>query len=271
LSIIAHAISEPHLLPVWLVWTGVSLLLMQAAMTGRSKLLLGWQREPLDPLIYFVPLAGAMFVLWVMVGSMWAGVYRDAGVTTPTPKQVALQAMLTPLVPMLVGLFVLLRRRQRPIVGLEWGQIRGGVLWGLLGITVALPIVWWSLQATLAFWEFLQYEHPTKHSLLLEMDRSTEWWVHAMIIAAAVVVAPVFEELLFRGLLQTSLRKISASPLLAIGLASLVFAVIHPHWQAPPIFVLSVMVGAVYEVSRNLWAAIVMHAAFNAFAIVSSS
>ena len=246
-------------------------MLMHAALAGRSKMLLGWQRERVDPLLYLVPLALVMIVLWLMVGSMWAGAYRDAGVATPTPQQVALQAMLVPLVPMLVGMFVLMRRSKRAVVGLELGQISGGVLWGLIGITVALPIVWWSLRGTLWIWEYFGYQHAAKHNLLLELDRTPEWWIRGMIVVAAVVVAPVFEELLFRGLLQTSLRKISTSPVVAIGLASLVFAVIHPHWQAPPIFVLSVFIGALYEVSRNLWAAIVMHAAFNAFAILTSA
>lgn len=246
-------------------------MLMHAAMAGRSRMLFSWQREPMDPVVYLVPLALIMLVLWLMAGTMWAGAYRDAGVTTPTPRQAAMQATFVPLVPMLVGVFVLFRRALRPVVGLEYGRISQGVLWGLIGITVALPIVWWSLKGTLWIWDYLEYQHPGKHNLLLEMERTPDWWVHVLIMVAAVVIAPVFEEVLFRGLLQTSLRKISASPIVAVGLASLVFAVIHPHWQAPPIFVLSLLIGALYEVSRNLWAAIVMHAAFNAFAILTSA
>jgi membrane protease YdiL (CAAX protease family) len=245
-------------------------MLMHAVMAGRSRMIVGWQRESADPLIYLVPLAGVMFVVWVMVGSLWSSVYRDAGVTSPTPQQIALQALCTPIIPAAIGLFVMLKRRYRPIVGLEGGQISPGVLWGLIGITIAMPLVWWSLQGTLWFWEQIGYQHPEKHGLLLEMGRSTELWVRVAIVVAAVIVAPVFEELLFRGLLQTSLRKISASPMVAILLASIVFALIHSPWQAPPIFVLSVLIGAVYEISRNLWSAIVMHAAFNAAAIVMS-
>jgi membrane protease YdiL (CAAX protease family) len=89
-------------------------------------------------------------------------------------------------------------------------------------------------------------------------------------VLAAVIVAPLFEELLFRAHLQSGLVSAFRKQLgprtarwLAIVLASLAFASIHEWWTQPIIFVLSVCIGWVYERTGNLWSAIVLHATFN--------
>jgi membrane protease YdiL (CAAX protease family) len=50
---------------------------------------------------------------------------------------------------------------------------------------------------------------------------------------------------------------------LAVVTTSAAFAVIHPIWSAPAIFLLSLCLGYVYERSGNLWACVVLHALFN--------
>jgi membrane protease YdiL (CAAX protease family) len=119
-----------------------------------------------------------------------------------------------------------------------------------------------------------------------------------LIYASAVVVAPFFEELLFRGHVQTLLgrflrgvivplpRLAAASPgepvlsyesaadrslrdeatarWLAILITSALFALVHEAlWMMPPIFLLSICLGYVYERTGSLWAAIVVHTMFN--------
>jgi membrane protease YdiL (CAAX protease family) len=50
---------------------------------------------------------------------------------------------------------------------------------------------------------------------------------------------------------------------LAVVITSVIFAVVHPLWMAPLIFVLSICLGYAYERTGNLWVPIVMHALFN--------
>jgi membrane protease YdiL (CAAX protease family) len=50
---------------------------------------------------------------------------------------------------------------------------------------------------------------------------------------------------------------------IAIVLTSLAFAIVHDLWTWPPIFVLSLGLGWVYERTRNLWVPTVIHALFN--------
>jgi membrane protease YdiL (CAAX protease family) len=82
-----------------------------------------------------------------------------------------------------------------------------------------------------------------------------------------VVAAPVMEEVLYRGLLQETLRRVGARPWAAITITSVLFAAMHWSNTAPHavigLFVLSLGFGWVYERTGRLTAAIVMHAVFN--------
>jgi len=269
LSIGLLASANNLVLPIWFIWTGISLLLL-FVVAGRSGEASPREPESTGVVFFLAPVGVGLFVVWVMVSAFWNEMAVKSGVSTMTGEHKALLAVIAPLVPATLGLMVLRGRTAREAIGLSVDRIRPGVLWGLLGITIALPVVWWSLEASMQLWKWIGYEHDSKHVLLTELGRHPAMWVRVAIVLAAVVVTPIFEELLFRGLLQTSLRRVSGSPVAAIFLTSLVFAVIHDAWSAPAIFVLSVGIGACYELSRNLLAAIVMHAAFNAFAIATS-
>ena len=94
-----------------------------------------------------------------------------------------------------------------------------------------------------------------------------------MMIVAAVVVAPLLEEVVFRGLMQTALLRTLGEHRrwVVILLASIVFAATHVSaaiWQSlAALLVLSVALGYVYERTGSLWPSIVAHAGFNALNI----
>ncbi len=270
MSIGSLASPDNLLLPVWLIWTGISLLLMQFTFAGRRHALAIREPESAGISMFLVPVGMGLFVLWFSVIALWNGLAQKAGVTKLSTEQTALLALIAPTIPAAVGLILLRGRAAREAIGLDGGRVASGVLWGLLGITIAIPVVWWTLEGSLRLWEWLDYKHEDKHTLLSELEKAGATLVRVAIIVAAVIATPIFEELLFRGLLQTSLRRISGSPVVAIFLASFAFAIVHPDWTVPAIFVLSLGIGLCYELSRNLIAAVVMHAAFNAFTIATS-
>jgi membrane protease YdiL (CAAX protease family) len=80
----------------------------------------------------------------------------------------------------------------------------------------------------------------------------------------AVVAAPLFEELFFRGFAYPVLKqRIGAA--WALVTISAVFALIHFHLPSmAPLFALSIGLGIVYEMTGSLLAPIAMHALFNA-------
>jgi membrane protease YdiL (CAAX protease family) len=95
--------------------------------------------------------------------------------------------------------------------------------------------------------------------------------VRVLIIVTAIVIVPVFEEMLFRGLFQTMLRSVSARPWLSIVISSIIFAMSHAnagHW--PTLFVLSLCMGYAYEKSGSLLRPIFIHSLFNAISIVGT-
>jgi membrane protease YdiL (CAAX protease family) len=112
-----------------------------------------------------------------------------------------------------------------------------------------------------------------------------------MIVFVAVVIAPLLEEMLFRGFIQTAIRSIfvqsSAFGVLrkesqgqqhaardkscawpAIAASSVFFAIMHAesgHW--PALFVLGVCLGYSYEKSGSLFRPIFIHLFFNASSV----
>lgn len=83
--------------------------------------------------------------------------------------------------------------------------------------------------------------------------------------AAAIVVAPVSEELFFRGLLQTFLVRLLHSRWLAMGVASFIFGAVHfqQPQAVPALVLLGLLMGYAYERTGSLLPAILIHALFN--------
>jgi membrane protease YdiL (CAAX protease family) len=88
--------------------------------------------------------------------------------------------------------------------------------------------------------------------------------VVALIVVFAIVVAPVCEELFFRGFAYPALKQ-RWGTWAALTTASAAFAVIHLHLPSlGPLFALAVGLGLSYELTGSLLAPITMHALFNA-------
>ncbi|WP_166874672.1 CPBP family intramembrane glutamic endopeptidase [Salinibacterium sp. ZJ450] len=92
------------------------------------------------------------------------------------------------------------------------------------------------------------------------------WWLFAVLIAP-ILIAPVVEELFFRGLLQRSLNRL-ATPV-AVTVSAVCFALLHSvtGYSIPAAlttFLVGLALGALAAGTNRLGAAIVAHATFNA-------
>jgi len=85
----------------------------------------------------------------------------------------------------------------------------------------------------------------------------------------AIVLAPFFEEIIFRGMVYGGLRK-DRGVLFSAVMSSLVFALIHPTISWPPVFALGVCCAYAYEKTQSLLPSIIIHFLFNVVAIVLS-
>lgn len=108
--------------------------------------------------------------------------------------------------------------------------------------------------------------HATLRLLMAEDGRWSVWWW--AVIAAVVIGAPIVEEFVYRGCLQTAMRWATGSRWGAIAGTSGLFTLMHapvaePHALAV-LLALSVAFGLAYEKTGRLWVPITMHALFNA-------
>ena len=110
-----------------------------------------------------------------------------------------------------------------------------------------------------------------EHILLTAIQELTWGWKTAGAVSA-IVLAPLAEEIFFRGLVQSMLRRHLASRWASILITSLLFALMH--YKSPQtvaaLFVLGVVLGYNYERTGRLYPVILIHAAFNAVAILAT-
>jgi membrane protease YdiL (CAAX protease family) len=90
----------------------------------------------------------------------------------------------------------------------------------------------------------------------------------AAAIFLAVVVAPLVEEFIFRGLLYGVMKKF-AGAWAAMATSGLIFAAIHQNLPAlPAYFLLACGFTLAYERTGSIWTPITMHVLFNAITVV---
>ncbi|MGB8192781.1 MAG: CPBP family intramembrane glutamic endopeptidase [Chitinophagaceae bacterium] len=100
------------------------------------------------------------------------------------------------------------------------------------------------------------------------MDSPADLLINMVIVA---LLPAIGEELFFRGALQNILEKWTQRPVIAIGIASFLFALLHgTFFKFLPIFVLGITLGVLFYVTRNLWYSIFFHFLNNALALVAS-
>jgi membrane protease YdiL (CAAX protease family) len=226
--------------------------------------------------------------LWLLLVGMFAmapaldlaGIPRpsnDPAAPRPTDYQRALQAFISQAVSMLpVVLYFLWRVSRAP-----QGLVRAGVVphrparelvAGAFALLAALPMVLGSaVICTLITRHLLNIEPPkVGHDLLKTLLESSDIAVISLIAISAVLVAPILEEIMFRGLMQTALLDVFGHNRrwFVIVVTSIVFALIHTGgvvWQVMPgLTILGLMLGWLYEKHGSLLPGIVLHMLFNA-------
>jgi len=134
-----------------------------------------------------------------------------------------------------------------------------------------------------------EYQIP-QHQQLEVIKAYPQLQLRILTFVVAVVIAPVLEEMIFRGLFQTVIRSYLESrnsiprqknlgssrfgagqnrAWIAVLISSGLFSMVHgnvPHW--PALFVLGVCLGYAYEKSGSLFRPIFIHAFFNAVTII---
>ncbi|MCY2927684.1 MAG: CPBP family intramembrane metalloprotease [Planctomycetota bacterium] len=245
------------------------------ARPGKLQLL----RTPRRPNRIDVTVLGLLFIGWLALGLAGAGLARWALEAGPPPASAPASAPASPEKdPRLNVLTGLIAYPLQLVLCLSvaGSLFRGGVTRGL-----GLSFRRWpndlvrALVAGLAVWPvsmglygLITYlmpalaQHP--HPLLDFAPKASGLW-QSLIFLSAALLAPLTEEVFFRGFIQSTLRRITVSPWLAITITSVLFGLMHVVDQpaaVPSLVILGMVLGYNYERTGRLLAPILLHVFF---------
>jgi membrane protease YdiL (CAAX protease family) len=151
----------------------------------------------------------------------------------------------------------------REAFGFRGPKLKRALFTAIGFIIVVLPIVLLLQDASIHTLEKLGWPSEDQAAVKLVTDAKSLWTV-VYLGVFAVVIAPVAEEFIFRGMLFPFVKQLGFPKLAWFGV-SFLFALIHLN--APtfvPLFVLALALTWLYEKTDNLLAPITAHALFNA-------
>jgi hypothetical protein len=160
-----------------------------------------------------------------------------------------------------------------------WGFTRRGVAaprpalrrsLGLIRPRFAQAALWTAVTAALlATYEWLArlLDRPPLPDFMVEFHASAGWLPGLLFVV--VFVAPLVEEVLFRGFLLPGLAAGRLGPVGAVAVTALLFALVHTQYDPfdmSAVLALGVLLGAARWLSGSLWLAYGLHVAINAVA-----
>ena len=164
--------------------------------------------------------------------------------------------------------------------GLNARSIHKDFFAAFVNLLTVWPLMMAAITLTIFFGQLIfgpEYQMP-QHEQLELITAYPRWQLRILIFIVAVVIAPVLEEMMFRGLFQTVIRSLLETrdsklesryhAWIAIFISSGLFSMVHgnvPHW--PALFLLGLCLGYAYEKSGSLFRPIFIHAIFNAITI----
>jgi len=156
--------------------------------------------------------------------------------------------------------------------GLNPKTLAGDVGWALVNLASVYPIIIGGIGLVFVVGRLLKGDDFTiqTHQSLEELAASKQVWFRVLVVVLVVGVVPVMEEMLFRGLMQSSLRTLLPGVWPAILMTSALFATVHYSTHIVSIFALSCCLGYAYERSGSLFRPIAIHALFNAVSVAAA-
>lgn len=173
-----------------------------------------------------------------------------------------------------VGVFYVLRECRigwNAAFGFCKNRIPKALKFGALTAILVLPVVWGlHVLSSYLIVKLSGYSEPQTSVVMFQESSSLRNLV--VYGFCSIAIAPVIEELVFRGVFYTAFKQ-ATSQVNALILVSLLFAISHGNLASSlPLFVLSLAFIWVYERTDSIIAPIITHALFNAanfFLIVS--
>jgi membrane protease YdiL (CAAX protease family) len=158
--------------------------------------------------------------------------------------------------------FMIWRVRPASWLGLSWKK------WPWILLIAPITVVsMWAVMAGLQAAGYMKWMESlggeTVQDTVRLLQNSNDPVILSLMGFAAVFVAPVCEEIIFRGYFYAAAKKF-AGPWVAAICSALIFAAAHGNLAALlPLFILALVLVVLYEKTGSLWAPIGVHFCFN--------
>lgn len=219
-----------------------------------------------------------LVVLLVLLGAFLTGLafvqqYRPALASSETFAAAAAAAQSAvfhwPILAFTVACMVRRRLSLREAFGIEGRRVPAHACLGAALYPAAFPAVAAAAFAARLLLQWGGVEAEPQEVLRLMVDRGSGL-MRFYLIALAVAIAPVAEEILFRGIVMPVLARHTGTAWALVASAA-VFAALHMNLAAAaPLFVLGLVLGLAYLYSGSLTVPIALHSVFNGVAIAVS-
>lgn len=229
----------------------------------RGEIPVTWQ--PREPCPWHAVAVGLALPVSIVVRAIVLSSAANAERTPIATLQTQCLAIVLEIV-VLMGLLAI----WTPIRGRDFGITASGLAvdarWGLLGFLAALLPVY---GVNFAVQQLGLRAEGAKHSMLLALEKDPRAELLVWITLAAVILAPLAEELLYRVVLQGWLET-RLTPRAAILFVGILFAMVHFNPDEPgrpdhlPLFPLALILGYVYYRRHSYLTVVILHAVFNA-------
>ncbi|MFA5424381.1 MAG: type II CAAX endopeptidase family protein [Phycisphaerae bacterium] len=258
----------------------ITIFLLGLFLLGRWLLTTSFGRRSLDNsrerTNYMPPVTPWFFLLlWFCVYMLVAHAVSSY-TQESSPQRIFLQTLLQIFTNIAVAIAILIYVRRYFSKGLngfgfDHSKIGKDLLCAVGYFIAMLPLVFAAIRLILIFGRLIiskdfQIEPHEQLKLIVSYTQPS---IRIAILVSGAIITPFFEEILFRGLVQNSIRNMLNKPWPAIFISSAIFTFLHPnvHWLA--IYVVGLFLGYAYEKSGSLYRSIFLHAIFNGFTIIA--
>ncbi len=244
-------------------------LLDRAALTDRARL-----AATVPPLGWLAAGFAGWFVWVIATGLAMSALPGGATPSLPMTALVSIPAYLLGLATVAIAIRAYRRSPATRAFGICGSDFRHGLVALGLGLPIVLAVSVISVLAATLVARLNgaggpdEIAHTTLNAILeLRDSAGLSWWLLPVVIQV-VVLAPLLEEVLYRGCLQSAFVSATDRPWASILAASAIFALVHAPavpWHALlTLFAVGVVCGATFERTGRLGPAILFHAGFNA-------
>lgn len=113
----------------------------------------------------------------------------------------------------------------------------------------------------------MELEREAQEAVLIKIDSISKYLISMVLIG---IFPAIFEEILFRGVVQNVLTKWLKGPWASILLTAFIFSIIHMSFYGFFVrFALGIILGLVFYYSGSLWLAIILHFLYNGLQVTA--